>query len=143
MTANNPNPLDELTKENAQVAQVLLEDLQRRVDGSLPPTNLMELIEALCRVPMMKDADLAAWEPEKLDSTQVCSRNGQIISRDADDEQEPRLSEAEREVLREPLALPQNGISNEMIVSTMLANCRREHPELADRLQHFLDCHMD
>lgn len=120
MTTKKPGwTLDMPAEERAELERLLLEDWQQRIDGTQPPNHLLKLISALCQVP--SSPDWTVWDKIGTDNTP-----------------EPTLSEKERDMLREPVAIPRPGLSDELIARTMLANCDRETPELSERLRAML-----
>lgn len=120
MTTNKPGWTRNMPEtERAELERLLMEDWQQRIDGTLPPNHLLKLISALCQVP--SSVDWTVWD--KIGAEEAA---------------EPQLTDDERDMLREPVAIPRPGLSDELIARTMLANCDRETPELSDRLRAML-----
>lgn len=139
MTADKPDKPEELTSAQDEIKRLLVQDMQRRLTGELTGDHLYDLVVALLRVPMPENADVAAWEPDTAGDKHFSEKSGQLVRDGEPEDPDDLLEFDEPEMLREPLApLPQRGISNERIMAQMMETCRREHPELADRLAQFL-----
>lgn len=137
MTANKPNPLEELTAQHAELQQLLWQDLKQRLSGQTEPNHLQNLLSILCNHSL--NTDLAAWGDEEQTNSGASNRGDSFGSALSEESEIPPLSDEHRQMLCESVARYPQGITEADIAAAMLKTCRDEHPDLEARLREFLD----
>lgn len=133
MTQNNISTAADLAARHALLEEQLWQEIKQRLTENSGADRLYQWLAALADAPA--NADLAAWSPDKLDGCHYSAQNGLLVK---DGEIDTLLDKAAVSELRESLAALPDGISQQEIIDAMLAACKRDHPELLERLQSFL-----
>lgn len=123
MTKHKPNLMEMLLAERAAKEKLLMDDLERRMDGEQSNEQLKRLLADMCQAPA--DADLLAWGDDDAGARRT----------------PPRLSKRDRDKLSEPLATPRKGLSDEKIFNKIVES--KPTPEQYERLTQLFDRELD